>query len=103
MTPIQLFDTPAQVWLTVLCWAILLVLVLLWSNKQRDKEVAAKYKLNVDRSVAVSTIYYYEPMKTCPKGVTVILLNPGDSATFGIYDGVDTQWKGWFPMPRARK
>ena len=63
---------------------------------------AKSYKLNRDKTVAVSQDYFYMPMSTCPKGVTVILCNPGRTATFGVYDGKDSQWLGWAAMPKLK-
>lgn len=42
------------------------------------------------------------PMATCPRGVKVQLLNPGNVAVYGHYDGSPT-WKGWAPLPRIPK
>lgn len=43
------------------------------------------------------------PMTGCPVGVKVILLGPGDVATISQWDGRDTQWQGWYPLPRKAR
>ena len=58
-------------------------------------------KLSTDRTCMVDTSAEYQPMATCPVGVTVRLLNPGGVATDGQWDGKDTQWQGWAGMPRV--
>ena len=53
--------------------------------------------------VAVDTAYYWLPMETCPKGVKVQLLNPGNVAVYGTYTGSAGYWKGWAPLPKIRR
>jgi hypothetical protein len=53
-----------------------------------------------DREVAVSTEVYYLPMSSCPVGVKCLLLNPGGSAVLAQYNGKETCWQGWYPLPR---
>lgn len=61
------------------------------------------FHLNATGSVAVADGIYWQPMKTCPRGADVFLLNPGGFATRGAYDGKDPQWRGWFPLPKIPK
>lgn len=56
-----------------------------------------------DNAVAVATDYYWLPMSECPRGVKVQLLGRGGVATHGNYDGKDTFWEGWTPLPNKRK
>lgn len=60
------------------------------------------FHLNNTGEAAVADDTYYFDMTTCPRNVKVLLLGPGNVATLGVYTG-DTQWKGWFPLPKARK
>jgi len=60
------------------------------------------YKINTDSRVAVATDYFWQEMNSCPKEVTVQLLNEGGTATYGIWDGKDPQWQGWAPAPRRK-
>jgi len=53
-----------------------------------------------NNTVAVDHSYFWQPMLTCPRGVKVQLLNAGDVATYGTYDGKDSFWKGWAPLPK---
>lgn len=53
--------------------------------------------------VAVADALYYSPMSTCPRGVAVLLLGAHGVATLAQWDGRDSQWRGWFPLPRVRK
>lgn len=60
------------------------------------------YRINNDRSAAVSTEYYFDDnMSTCPKGVKCLLLGAGGVATISEYHG-DPFWISWFPMPRRK-
>lgn len=61
------------------------------------------YKVNSDKTAAVSTDAEFLPMSTCPRGVKVILLGAGGVATIGQYDGKEPFWKGWHPMLRKPK
>ena len=79
---------------------------MVWEHLQaqkKTKEAVAPFKLNTDRNVAVSTAHYFEPMSTCPVGVKLILLGPGDVGVIAQWDGRDPQWGGWFPMPKKRR
>lgn len=58
------------------------------------------HKLNTDKTVAVALDVEWQPMSSCPRGVKVLLLGIGDSATLGNFDGKNRFWKGWFPMPK---
>lgn len=62
----------------------------------------AGHTVNAARTVAVSTTQYWEDMATCPRGVKVQLLGEGGVAVYGVWDGRNTFWEGWAPMPRRR-
>lgn len=67
-------------------------------------EQPCSYKLNTNRSVAVSTLNYYMPMDNdTPRGVKLILMGAGGVAHLGTWDGKDKFWIGWFPLPRLNK
>jgi hypothetical protein len=55
--------------------------------------------INTARTVAVDRGVQWQPMSTCPTGVKVQLLGDGDVATYGSWDGKNTFWKGWAPLP----
>lgn len=55
--------------------------------------------LNAERTVAVDKGYPWQPMKDCPVGVKVQLLNPGGVAVYGQWNGRDKIWRGWAPLP----
>ena len=57
------------------------------------------HKLNTEKTVAVSLTNEWLRMSTCPIGVKVHVMGPGDCATHTVWDGKDPQWKGWFPIP----
>ena len=64
---------------------------------------AERYKLNSDKSVAVATDYYWnDDMKQCPRGVRVQLLGAGGVAQYGHYDGKNTFWTSWAPLPKRK-
>lgn len=56
--------------------------------------------LNSDKTVAVSDKDEWHHLDTCPRGVKVLLLGQGGVACIGRYDGKDTFWLGWFPIPK---
>jgi hypothetical protein len=60
------------------------------------------YRINSDKSAAVSTDQFFRPMSCCPKGVKVIALSKHGVARIDIYSGQD-DLVGWFPMPRVPK
>lgn len=60
------------------------------------------FHLSTDRSAAVGE-HHYLPMTTCPKAVKVLLLGPGHVATLASWDGQDTQWLGWYPLPKEKR
>lgn len=55
-------------------------------------------KVNAKRNVAVNQDVFWLPMSSCPKGVKVHVLGPGDVSTQTVWDGKDMQWKGWQGM-----
>lgn len=77
----------------------------LFAEEQHFSEASedgAAFHLNNDKTVAVGGHEFHD-MDTCPRGVKVLLLGPGDVATLASFDGHDPQWRGWFPVPRKRK
>lgn len=68
----------------------------------KPKADDAAFHLNTDKTVAVGEHEFFD-MASCPRGVKVLLLGPGDVATLATFDGHDPQWQGWFPVPRKRK
>jgi hypothetical protein len=77
-------------------------LICLCPDCVKPKVEDESFHLNTDKTVAVGEHEFYD-MDTCPRGVKVLLLGPGGVATLASYDGHDTQWQGWFPVPRKRK
>lgn len=72
------------------------------TSAETENPVSA-HKLNGDQSVAVATdVFFNEDMATCPIGVKVQLLGAGGVATYGSYNGRDTFWIGWAPVPKRR-
>ena len=55
-----------------------------------------------DNTVAVDQNYFWQDMTTCPCNVKVQLLNGGDVACYGTYDGKDSFWKAWAPLPKKK-
>lgn len=60
------------------------------------------HTINADKTVAVSTEVYWQPIETCPRGVKVQLLGKGCVATYGTYYG-DPFWVYWCPLPKRPK
>ncbi len=64
------------------------------------------FHLNSTGSVAVGNEHFLrmnDPVNPCPRGVKVQLLNRGGVAVYGVWDGRDTQWRGWYPIPGSVK
>lgn len=61
------------------------------------------YRLNTERTVAVSNEYCWQPMETCPIAVKILLIGGGGIATIGQYNGRDEFWKGWAALPQVKK
>jgi hypothetical protein len=43
---------------------------------------------------------FFRSMDTCPKGPKVLLVNQAGIASTGSWDGKDTWWIGWYPLPK---
>lgn len=52
---------------------------------------------------AVDPDYYWQSLSTCPRGVKVQLLSIEGVAVYGNYDGKDTFWTHWAPLPKKPK
>ena len=62
------------------------------------------HKLNAERSVVVATDYFWnKDMTVCPRNAKVQLLGKGGVANYGRYDGKETFWTHWAPLPKIRK
>lgn len=60
-------------------------------------------RLNADRTVVVSTEVFWDgDMTACPRGCKVQLLGEGGVALYGNYDGKESFFKKWAPLPRNR-
>lgn len=58
-------------------------------------------KVNTAENIAVDHSYFFQPMSTCPLGVKVQLLNPGNVAVYGTVSARTIgDWRGWAPMPK---
>ena len=65
--------------------------------------VESRMHLNRDKTVAVATDYFWnDNMTDCPRGVKVQLLGKSGVAVYGQYNGVDTFWTDWAPLPKRR-
>lgn len=60
------------------------------------------YRINSDKTAAVSNELFWLDMDTCPKGVKVLALSKYGVARLDIYGGQD-DLVGWFPLPRVTK
>lgn len=61
------------------------------------------HTINQREALAVAEGYYLQPMNTCPVGVKVQLQGQGGVLVYATYDGKNTFWKAWAPLPRERK
>lgn len=89
---------------SILVYVCLIFLVIMreYLLYRQDKTAIDKgltYKLNADKTVAVSTgVRFNRDMSTCPRGVKLQLLGAGGVAVYSEYNG-DDFWKGWSPTP----
>ena len=60
------------------------------------------HTINTNKSVAVSTDYFWQPIATCPRGVKVQLLGAWGVAIYSVYHG-DKFFTQWAPLPKLRK
>ena len=59
-------------------------------------------QLNGDGTVAVDPDYFWRSIATCPRNVKVQLLGKGGVAVYGTYNGANSFWVGWAPLPKNR-
>lgn len=59
--------------------------------------------LDSTAKVAVDKFYHWQPMSTCPRGTKVQLLGQGGVAVYSIFNGKDSFWEGWAPLPTKKK
>jgi hypothetical protein len=57
------------------------------------------YRINNDKSAAVSTEDFYLPISSCPKGVKVVALSEHFVARIDIYSN-QKDLIGWYPLPK---
>lgn len=62
------------------------------------------FKLNTEKTVAVSTDVYWEPInESTPRGVKLMLINrQANVAKLGMWDGKDTFWTHFATLPQWR-
>lgn len=61
------------------------------------------HTLNSTATVAVAVDYYWLPIDTdTPKGVKLQLLGKGGVAIYGTWNGKDTFYTHWAPVPKRR-
>ena len=61
------------------------------------------HKLNTDKTVAVAEGYYWMPMdENTPRHVKIQMLSMYGVAMYGTWDGRNTFWTHWAPLPRRR-
>ena len=68
-----------------------------------DHMTDAPYTINQVESLAVAEGYYWQPMSSCPLHVKVQLLGKGGIPQYASWDGKNTFWTAWAPLPRRRK
>lgn len=61
------------------------------------------HTINSTATVAVAVDYYWLPIDTdTPKGVKLQLLGKGGVAIYGTWNGRDTFYTHWAPLPKRR-
>lgn len=61
------------------------------------------YRLNTDKSAAVALDYEYQPMSTCPRGVSIVGLSETGVARIDKFSGKSSDLVAWAPLPRRPK
>ena len=59
--------------------------------------------LDKSGKVAVDREYFWRPIDTCPRGVKVQLLGKGGVAMYGQFNGKDSFYTHWAPLPKLKK
>lgn len=59
------------------------------------------YRINNDKTAAVSTDVYYLPIQTAPTGVSIIGYSVNGVARIDKYNGKAGDLIGWAPLPRV--
>jgi len=61
-----------------------------------------EHKLNTDKTVAVSTAYFWQPINSqTPRGVKMLLISkPAGVAVITTYDERSRHWTHWAPLPK---
>lgn len=54
------------------------------------------------QNVAVDAAYYWRDMSDCPVNSKVQLLSAGGLPQYGQWDGKNTFYVGWAPLPKRR-
>lgn len=61
------------------------------------------HTINSNRTVAVATDYFWQPIGAdTPEGVKLQLLGKGGVAVYGTWNGKDTFYTHWVPVPKRR-
>ncbi len=58
------------------------------------------HTITADGAAAVATDVFWLSLDTCPRGVKVLMLGAGGTATVSEYDGKNKFWTGWHPLPK---
>lgn len=58
---------------------------------------------SADKVAIIDDEYFWQPMDTCPRSKKVQLLTIGGVAVYGSYDGKNTSWLAWAPLPKIPK
>ncbi len=60
---------------------------------------------SLDKSGTVAVDYndFWQPIETCPRGVKVQLLGQGGVAMYGQFNGRDTFYTHWAPLPKIKR
>jgi len=57
-------------------------------------------QLDSTGAAAVDHNYFWQPISTCPRGAKVQLLGQGGVAMYGTYQGKETFYTHWAPLPK---
>ncbi len=58
------------------------------------------FRMNADKNAAVALHYYYLPIESCPKGVSIIGLSKGGVARVDKVGSDPGDLVAWAPLPR---
>lgn len=78
---------------------VFMMCMMFMAREPSQKEVS----MDSTGRAAVDKAYFWRSMASCPLNAKVQLLGEGGVAVYGTYNGKDTFWNAWAPLPKLQK